>query len=207
MKTQTLITGSLAALTSLVACLPAGAQQPWNLYAQQSNNSPWGYNACGQQTSNEPWHRHHPCHGNWQNNGNNTSLFDGNNSGVPFIGNNLGPSSSNQLSRLAAKAQQIQQRLATGNLSADQATRLQNRLATIQQEEATLGTTSSTSLLAQQQRIQQLLASGAITPQQASLLQTRLTTLAGQSGLVNPYVLPASNTSGIYNLLRTRLGF
>jgi len=132
-------------------------------------------------------------------NGYNTGGFGnliGNNGNGSFNGGTNNRGLLRQESRLAGEQQNIQNRLASGNLSAAQAARLQSRLAQVQSQETGLNGSLSNQFGSQQSQIQQLLSSGTLNPMQTASLQNRLMALQNQQGAIN------SNSPGLMNNVR-----
>lgn len=120
--------------------------------------------------------------------GNYNNAYQFNNNGIPYGYNAFGGRGNannlwQQAQRLNNQSLQIQQRLTSGNLNANQAARLQDRLARIQSQQTQLSGVLNTGLTNRQQQLQQLLASGRLNPNQTSRVQSLLTQLQNQQSM------------------------
>ena len=138
---------------------------------------------------------------NW-NGGNRWNSGNGYNNGNNF---NRGNGLFAQDQQLYSQQQRLQQRLAQGNLTPDQVTRLQNKLSSIQSREVGLNGQLTNRLTNEQTQLQSLLSSGTLNPYQQTQIQNRLARLVAEQSNIASGTPFASG--GIWNGLRNSLGF
>ena len=195
-----------AALGAFFFTHPADARNYSSFFNGLTGNAQYqgGY---GNRGNNTAYGNRSSCHRNqfgsgFNNNNNNVGYNQNNWSGRNNYNRGNGLFAQDQ--NLYAKEQRLQQRLAQGNLTPDQAARLQNRLSSLQSQQVGLNGQLTSQLVNEQTRLQSLLSSGTLNPYQQSQLQNRLTRLqAEQNGIASgtPF------TGGILNGLRSSFGF
>jgi len=188
MKMTALLAGSLALLGTLVATIGLPA------YAHDCPDHDWSA----------------PYNSNYDYLGSNGFL-----NGIPYGSNNFG--SRGYLGGIAnnygaypalderslKEEQKILRRLREGDITPDQAARLQQRLAALQGQAGLVDYNELSRLNDEQLRIQQLLSSGRINANQAARLQDRLSRLQSERNAIiagnNPYL---SSSSGLWGTIR-----
>lgn len=111
-----------------------------------------------------------------------------------------------QQTNLNDKIARIQQRLASGNLSADRSARLQAELTRLQSQQTGFNSYWTNRLTTEQQYLQQLLSSGTLNTNQAQRVQDRLTRIINvQNGITSGTGF--YNNPSMLSSLRNILGF
>jgi hypothetical protein len=128
------------------------------------------------------------------------NAFPGNYNANVFPGNYSANDIWQRAQRLNTEGLQIQQRLAAGNLNANQVARLQNRLAKIQNQQIQLSGVVNTGIDTRQQQLQQLLSSGSLNANQSVWAQNMLSQLQNQQGLLGSSGNLFANTGFLGNL-------